>query len=83
MIDTLVYISNYIHAHPLALASVMWMFFALVSTLPKPLSTERWYQWIYNFLNAVAANLDKTGERYASTISSSTNSDGNSRTPTK
>ena len=73
-----------IQQHPtsLTLAS-LWIYSALVTTMPQPLPNERWYGWIFNFLQAIAANLDKIGKNYAGKVSSTTNSDGYRRTSTE
>ena len=33
-----------------------WIFSSAVGTMPKPLPMERWYGWMYLFLQLVAAN---------------------------
>jgi len=36
-----------------------WLFSAAISTMPKPEPLERWYGWLYGFLQLAAANFDK------------------------
>ena len=33
-----------------------WIFSSAVATMPEPLPMERWYKWMYNFLQRLAAN---------------------------
>lgn len=38
-------------------AGAWWIFSALIQTMPPPQTMERWYGWLYNFAQAVGANL--------------------------
>lgn len=52
-----------VHQHPEIPFVTLWIFSALTTTMPVPLTTERWYGFLYNFLHAIAANLDKVGNK--------------------
>lgn len=49
--------------YPWLSAAVLWVFAALVHSLPVPLSTERWYGALFNFLQTCGANLSKIGQK--------------------
>lgn len=47
----------------LAGGGMLWILSTAVRNLPVPLDSERWYQWIYSTLQAVAANHDLWGKK--------------------
>jgi hypothetical protein len=53
--------------NPYTLIALYWIYSSLVTTMPSPLPTERWYSWLYNFLQAIAANLDRIGMKQSAT----------------
>jgi len=40
----------------------LWVFSALVQTMPPPLPMERWYSWLYNFAQILGANIKNVGK---------------------
>lgn len=56
-------IYSFLQMHPLLIITCGWIFAAIVTTMPPPLPTERWYGWLYNAFQAIAANLDKVGNK--------------------
>ena len=36
---------------------VYYIYSAAVQTMPKPLPMQRWYTWLYSFLQVLGANL--------------------------
>lgn len=56
---------QFLHQHPEVPVVALWMFSALVTTMPQPTVTERWYGWVYNFFQSIAANLDRVGKKSA------------------
>jgi len=47
--------------YPWLSAACLWVFAALIHTMPAPAPSERWYGWIFNFLHLVGANLSMMG----------------------
>jgi len=57
---------EFIHQNPEVPVAALWIFGALVSTMPPPpANCSIFYQWMYGFFNAIAANLDKVGKKSA------------------
>lgn len=49
---------NFIHAHPFALVLSWWVFSAATGSLPAPTAqSSPFYQWMFKFLNTIAANI--------------------------
>jgi hypothetical protein len=44
-------------------AAAYWIFSALIQTMPTPQEGERWYGWLYNFSQALGANLKLIGQK--------------------
>jgi hypothetical protein len=45
-------------ATALASNTAWWAFSTLARSMPAPEENERWYGWLYRFLQAIAANHD-------------------------
>jgi hypothetical protein len=56
---------HYFTAYPWLSAACLWIFAALIHTMPTPHPEERWYGWAFNFLHLLGANLGKIGEKNA------------------
>ncbi len=49
---------NFFHAHPFFLVGAWWLYSAATGALPAPTAkSSPFYQWAYQFLNTIAANL--------------------------
>lgn len=44
-------------------AACLWVFAAAIHALPVPLPTERWYGALFNFFQALGANISKVGQK--------------------
>lgn len=50
--------------YPWLSAACLWVFAALVHTMPAPPSNAGvGYTWLYNFFQTIGANLSKIGEK--------------------
>lgn len=59
-------ILNHLYSHiddVLTGGATFWLVSGLISTMPKPNENERWYGWLFNFAQFVAANWKTIGNK--------------------
>ncbi|HLG97183.1 MAG TPA: hypothetical protein VKX49_12800 [Bryobacteraceae bacterium] len=51
------------HASLLTGFGAMWVYAALIQTMPTPKQEQQWYGWLYNFLHVIGANFPLVGKK--------------------